>query len=85
MRSLKIVFSVLFSITIAAQLTAQTKIGTPFFDRADAFFQKNVKKGLIDYSQLGNDKILAELVKEITGANSKDLNDLELQAFFATV
>ena len=73
---------IVLSIALTTQIGAQSKIGTPFFDKADVFFQKNVKDGLLDYSQLRNNKILAELTKEIADANIKELNDLELQAFY---
>lgn len=83
MNRLKTTLSVIiFSITLIAQLNAQTKIGTPFFDKADSFFQKNVKDGLLDYSQLGNNGELAELTKNIADANIKGLSDLEMQAFY---
>ncbi|MEM9921941.1 MAG: DUF547 domain-containing protein, partial [Bacteroidota bacterium] len=76
----QILFFIAFVFT-AANSFAQN-IDQQFFDKANAFFQKNVENGLVPYADLKNDGQLASLIDQVENAQLTNASDATKKAFF---
>lgn len=75
MKRITFIIAILFSIN--------SLIAQDFFDKANAFFVKNVNNGLVDYESIKNSTDeLDDLVKMIAEAELSKMEDLEKKAFW---
>jgi len=58
------------------------QIDQQFFNQADAFFKKNVKSGLVNYSNLKTDSQLKALIQTVENADVSNASDATKKAFY---
>ena len=79
MKNLLSVFTLI--IFFSSNLLSQ-KIDQQFFDKANGFFSKNVKNGLVNYTNLKNNTELNTLIKTVNGADLSQANAATKKAFY---
>jgi len=77
----KITSSILFLFLIVGIGNAQ-KIDKKWFDSVDQFLKTHITKNLVDYTSVGNDKQLDQLIKTIELADLSGASDLTKKAFY---
>ena len=78
----KLISSFVFMSVVFSTVFAQRALSPSFFEKADAFFKKNVEQGLVDYASLKTDAQLKGLIKIIAQADVSQANDATKQAFY---
>jgi len=78
----KLISSFILMSMFFSTVFAQKALSPSFFEKADAFFKKNVDRGLVDYTSLRDDTQLKDLIKVIAQADLSQADKSTKQAFY---